>query len=100
MVQWIAEEKAVWKTECACWPLARSGRKMMSAIRSLSGDKRTLRGSAKIDANDPEQTFDRLPTQVRAALNPWIQGEELVRKACATEAIRPLGKVGWSQRQQ
>jgi hypothetical protein len=49
---------------------------------------------------DPEQTFDRLPTQVRAALNPWIQGEELVRKACATEAIRPLGKVGWSQRQQ
>jgi len=51
-------------------------------------------------ANDPERTFDRLPTQVRAALNPWIQGQELVRKACATEAIRPLGKVGWSQRQQ
>jgi hypothetical protein len=24
MVQWIAEEKAVWKTECACWPLARA----------------------------------------------------------------------------
>ena len=53
-----------------------------------------------MSAFDPEQTFDRLPTQVRAALNPWIQGEELVRKACATEAIRPLGKVGWSQRQQ
>jgi hypothetical protein len=56
--------KAVWKTECACWPLARSGRKMMSAIRSLSGDKRTLRGSAKIDANDPNRKsaplFDHL----------------------------------------
>jgi hypothetical protein len=28
----------------------------MSAVRSLSGEKRTLRGHAKIDVNDPERT--------------------------------------------
>ena len=72
----------------------------MSVLMSASGGKPTWPEGAEMSANDPEQTFDRLPTQVRAALNPWIQGEELVRKACATEAIRPLGKVGWSQRQQ
>ena len=80
--------------------MALSDQSGMSEVWSLTGVKQTLPEPAEIDANDPEQTFDRLPTQVRAALNPWIQGEELVRKACATEAIRPLGKVGWSQRQQ
>jgi len=81
-------------------PTALSGHREHSARRPLSGVERTSQFKGSTSAFDPEQTFDRLPTQVRAALNPWIQGEELVRKACATEAIRPLGKVGWSQRQQ